>query len=62
MQEGAGEYPGVQLQLLLNRLEAHPQALPAIADALADMGDWYRTQAAGLDAVVRVRQMAAREK
>lgn len=31
--ECAGEYPGVQLQFLLQRLEKHPEALPAIAEA-----------------------------
>lgn len=39
--EGAGEFPGVQLQFLLIRLKAYPDSLPAIADAIRDMGKWY---------------------
>ena len=58
--EGAGAHPGVQLEFLLRRLEAHPEALPAIADAIRDMGQWWAAQAAGLDAVVRVREIAAK--
>ena len=38
--EGAGDYPGVQLEFLLRRLEQHPETLPAIADAIRDMGHW----------------------
>ena len=48
--EGAGDYPGIQLQFLLQRLEAHPEALPAIADAIRDMGEWYIQHARELDA------------
>jgi len=48
--EGAGDYPGVQLQLLLQRLESHPDALPAIADAIRDMGEWFLRHAAELEA------------
>jgi len=48
--EGAGDYPGVQLQLLLMRLEDHPEALPAIADAIRDMGQWFSRHAAELEA------------
>jgi len=47
--EGAGEYPGVQLQFLLQRLEEHPEALPAIADAIRDMAQWYLQHAAELE-------------
>ena len=54
----AGAHPEVMFTLLLRKLEAHPEALPAIAGALEDMGRWYQSQAAGLDAVVRVRQIA----
>lgn len=46
--EGAGQFPGVQLQLLLTRLEAHPDALPAIAAAIRDMGEWYAGHADAL--------------
>ena len=53
--EGAGDYPGVQLQFLLQRLEAHPEAVPAIADAIRDMGIWYQRHADALDAEVRRR-------
>lgn len=34
--EGAGDQPGAQIQFLLQRPEAHPEALPAIANAVAD--------------------------
>ena len=47
--EGAGEYKGVQLQFLLERLEACPEALPAIADAIRDMGHWMERQADELE-------------
>ncbi len=47
--EGAGEYPGVQLHFLLQRLEAHPDCVPAIADAIRDMGQWYLAHAAELE-------------
>jgi ABC-type nitrate/sulfonate/bicarbonate transport system substrate-binding protein len=48
--EGAGQYPGVQLQFLLMRLEDHPEAIPAIAAAIRDMGEWYLAHAADLEA------------
>lgn len=48
--EGAGEYPGVQLQFLLTRLEQYPDSLPAIADAIRDMGHWYEQHANELEA------------
>lgn len=47
--EGAGDFPGVQLQFLLMRLEQYPEALPAIADAVRDMGNWYLDQADALE-------------
>lgn len=47
--EGAGEYTGVQLQLLLHRLEACPQSLPAIAAAIRDMGHWLELHADELE-------------
>lgn len=53
--EGAGDYPGVQLQFLLQRLEACPDAAPAIADAIADMGRWFESQADALEAEGRRR-------
>ena len=56
----AGDHPEVMLTLLVRKLEAHPEALPAVAGALEDMGRWYQSQAAGLDAVVRVREIAAK--
>ena len=53
--EGAGDFPGVQLQFLLQRLEQHPEAIPAIADAIRDMGQWYLQHAAELEAEGRRR-------
>jgi ABC-type nitrate/sulfonate/bicarbonate transport system substrate-binding protein len=47
--EGAGDYPRVQLEFLLNRLEAHPDALPAIVAAIRDMGRWLATHADALE-------------
>jgi hypothetical protein len=48
--EGAGEYPRAQLAFLLRRLEAHPNALPIIADSIRDMGRWLAAQADALEA------------
>ena len=48
--EGAGEHPGVQLQFLLQRLEACPEALPAIVNAIEDMADFQEQQAKTLRA------------
>lgn len=48
--EGAGPCPGVQLELLLSRLEHCPGALPFISDAIADMGRWFFEQAKELEA------------
>lgn len=48
--EGAGEFPGVQLQILLRRLEACPEALPFIADAIEEMGQWHKRHAEELRA------------
>ena len=59
VEESAGAHPEVMLTLLLRRLERHPEAVKAIAQALEDMGRWYQAQAAGLGAVVRVRELAA---
>lgn len=53
--EGAGEYPSVQLQFLLQRLEHCPDSLPAIADAIRDMGEWLNQQADELEAEARRR-------
>ncbi len=53
--EGAGEYPSVQLQFLLQRLEQCPDSLPAIADAIRDMGEWLDKQADELEAEARRR-------
>lgn len=67
--EGAGDNPGVQLQFLLQRLEAHPEALPAIADAIYDMGRWSEKQAEALRAELarreardRLAEITTREK
>ena len=57
--EGAGDYPGVQLEFLLRRLEAHPEALPAVADAIRDMGHWFTAQADALEAEGRRRKGGA---
>lgn len=46
--EGAGDYPEVQLEFLLMRLESFPDALPAIADAISAMGSWYEKNAEGI--------------
>lgn len=57
--EGAGEYPGVQLQFLLQRLEHYPEAVTAIADAIRDMGEWYQQHADELEAEARRRNGGA---
>lgn len=57
--EGAGEYPGIQLQLLLMRLEAFPDSVPAIADAIRDMGEWYQQHADELEGETRRRNGGA---
>lgn len=57
--ESAGQYPGVQLQFLLHRLEAHPDCVPAIADAIRDMGHWYLDHAEALRAEGRRRNGGA---
>ena len=54
--ECAGEHSSAQLQFLLQRLKAHPETLPAIAQAMEDMGRWSDQQAAALRA-----EMARRE-
>ena len=54
--EGAGEHTGVQLEFLLHRLEACPEALPAIADAMEDMGHWQEQQANALRAELARRE------
>ena len=48
--EGAGEHPAAQLQFLLQRLEACPEALPAIVNAIEDMADFQEQQAKTLRA------------
>lgn len=48
--EGAGDYPGVQLHFLLKRLETCPDALPVIAAAIRDMGNWIASHADALEA------------
>jgi len=57
--EGAGDYPGVQLQFLLQRLEHCPDALPVIADAIHDMGEWFEQQARELESEGRRRKGGA---
>lgn len=54
--EGAGDNPGAQLQFLLQRLEAYPEALPAIANAIYDMGRWSEKQAEALRAELARRE------
>lgn len=49
---GAGDYPSVQFQFLLQRLEACPNAVPAIANAIAGMGAWFASQADALEAEI----------
>lgn len=41
----AGDTPGMMLQFLLQRLETCPDALPAIADAIDDMGRYHHGHA-----------------
>ncbi len=48
--ESGADYPGVQLQFLLQRLEKHPETIPAISEAIRDMGKWYLEHAAELEA------------
>ena len=56
--EGAGEYPGVQLQFLLQRLEQCPDSLRCIANAIADMGEWFEAHARELEAEGERRKAA----
>ena len=53
--EGAGDFPSVQLELLLRRLETRPDTLPVIAEAIRDMGHWLQSQAEALEAEGRRR-------
>lgn len=42
--DSGAEYPAVQLNFLVQRLEAlshHPDTMGVIADAVRDMGEWY---------------------
>ena len=48
--KGAERYSSVQLKFLLQRLEDYPECLPAIAEAVRDMGKWYDAHAAALEA------------
>lgn len=48
--EGAGPYAAVQLRFLLERLEAHPETVPAIAAAIRDLGAWMHDHADALEA------------
>lgn len=47
---GAGDYPTVQLEFLLRRLEGVPGASAAIAASIRDMGEFYLQQADMLEA------------
>ena len=58
--EGAGEFPCVQLEILLRRLEACPEALPAIANAIEDMAAWNEKNAKGIRLYLASKQ--ARER
>ena len=51
-------YEGVQLALLLRRLEQHPETIPTIAAALEDMGAWFMAESAGLSALLEARKAA----
>jgi len=48
--ELAGEHSGVQLQFLLQRLEAYPDAWGAITDAVQDMAQWSQAQSEAIRA------------
>jgi hypothetical protein len=48
--EGCSDYPAVQLQFLLQRLEAFPDSVGAIAYAIRDMAAWQLAQADALEA------------
>lgn len=54
--ESAGDNSGAQLDFLLRRLEQCADALPAIADALDDMGKWQEQQAKALRAELARRE------
>lgn len=58
--EGAGENTGMQLQFLLQRLEAYPDAWGAIIEAVEDMATWAQAQAVALE-VERRRRAAGAE-
>jgi ABC-type nitrate/sulfonate/bicarbonate transport system substrate-binding protein len=58
--EGAGEHMGVQLEFLLQRLEAYPEALPAIAEAVQDMAQWSQEQADAIHAELARREAQKR--
>lgn len=57
--ELAGDHPDVQLQFLLQRLEAYPDALDAIIASLDDMAEWAEAQADALEAEGRRRSGGA---
>lgn len=59
MMEGAGDQTGAQLCFLLHRLEAYPDALPAIADAIEDMAAFHEQQAEALRAEIQRRNGGA---
>ncbi|MDA3857200.1 MAG: hypothetical protein PF480_02915 [Roseovarius sp.] len=57
--EGAGDQSGAQLQFLLQRLEACPEALPAIVAAVEDMAEFQDHQAKALRAELHRRKGGA---
>lgn len=57
--EGAGDQTGAQLQFLLLRLEACPEALPAIVAAVEDMAEFQDQQAKALRAELHRRNGGA---
>jgi hypothetical protein len=59
--EGAGENTDLQLEFLLRRLEACPEALPAIADAIFDMAQWTENQGTALHRELERRQAIQRD-
>lgn len=57
--ELAAENTGVQLQFLLQRLEAYPDAWEAITNAVKDMAAWNEQQAEALRKEIRRRHGGA---
>jgi hypothetical protein len=58
--QGAGDYPGVQLQFLLTHLDQKTESVRTIADAIRDMGGWYLKHAEALCGEVAHRDAKAK--